>query len=135
MAINEYAGEMTALEDRADVASLEGLHADRRSLLKEYATLRALHGPGGKWDAKRKALLEAMKIRARMALAERSEKITDAAVDAYGHADEQYVAFVDRGIADATRHIELETAISEIEERIRNREIALSVYGKEVSLR
>lgn len=133
--MSDYTGEMTALEDRADVASLEALHAERRTLLKEYARLKALHGPNGKWDAKRKAMLEAMKIRARMELTERGEKITEDKVDAYGHADEQYVAFVDRGIEDATRFVELDNQITEIEERIRNREIALSVYGKEVSLR
>ena len=130
-----FSGELTALEDRAEVSSLDGLHAERRALLTEYATLRALHGPGGKWDARRKAMLEAMKIRARLDMTARAEKITESAVDAYGHADPQYIAFVDQGILDATRYVELETAISEIEERIRNREIALSVYGKEVSLR
>lgn len=133
--MSDYTGEMSALEDRADVASLEGLHAERRKLLPEYAKLRALHGTFGKWDARRKAMLEAMKIKARDEMTRNGEKITDAAVDARGHADDTYIAFIDRGIEDATRYVELETQISEIEERIRNREIALSVYGKEVSLR
>jgi hypothetical protein len=130
-----FSGECSELESRADIASLDGLHAERRAVLAEYSTLRALHGPGGKWDAKRKALLEAMKIRARMEMTAKGEKITEAAVDAYGHADQQYIDFIDQGITGATRLVELETSVSEIEERIRNREIALSVYGKEVSLR
>jgi hypothetical protein len=130
-----FTGELTPLEDRSETESLEGLHAARRALLPEYRMLRALHGPGGKWDARRKAMLEAMKIRARMDMTARAEKITESAVDAYGHADEQYVAFVEQGIADAARLVDLETAISEIEERIRNREIGQQVYGKEVSLR
>ncbi len=130
-----WGGELSALETRADADSLEDLHARRRAILPEYAALRALHGGGGKWDNKRKALLEAMKIRARMELTKDGAKTTEAAVDALGHADDQYVAFVDRGIEDATRFVVLETEISEIEEKIRNREIALSVYGKEVSLR
>lgn len=133
--MTEWDGALTALEDRSGVESLEHLHAERRLLLPEYSALRALHGPGGKWDNRRKAMLEAMKIRARMELTKDGGKATEAAIDAYGHADPQYVAFVDEGIAGHTRYVELETAITEIEEKIRSREICLSVYGKEISLR
>jgi hypothetical protein len=130
-----WSGELTALEERSSIESLEHLHAERRKLLPEYAQLRALHGTSGKWDAKRKALLEAMKIKARMEMNSRQEKVTEGAVDALAHADEQYVAFIDRSIEDATRFVVVETEVQEIEELIRNREIALSVYGKEVTLR
>ncbi len=129
-----YEGECTALESRFDLASLEGLHALRRQMLPEYAALRALHGPGGKWDAKRKAMLEAMKIRARMELTKNGEKVTEAAIDSYGHADTQYVAFIEEGIAGATRLVELETAVTEIEERIRDRESSMYLVGKEAGL-
>jgi hypothetical protein len=135
MSDGTWTGELSALEERADIESLEHLHAERRKLLPEYASLRALHGPNGKWDAKRKAMLEAMKIRARMELTKDGGKTTEAAVDALGHADEQYVRFVDEGVEGATRYVVLETEMSELEELIRNREIALSVYGKEVTLR
>lgn len=134
MTAPDFTGELTPLESRAEIASLEGLHVERRQLLREYAPLRALHGPNGKFDNKRKALLEACKIRARMALQKAGEKTTDAAVDAAGHADEQYVSFIDQGIASAVRYIELETQVSEIEERIRNREISLLCYNSEAKL-
>ncbi len=131
----EWSGALTDLEQRADTDSLEHLHVERRKLLPEYATLRALHGSNGKWDARRKARLEAAKIQARMDMVKEGEKVTESAVDARGHADEGYVQFIEDGIAGATRFVEVETEVSEIEELIRNREIALSVYGKEVSLR
>lgn len=134
MTATDFTGEVTALESRADVASLEGLHVERRQLLREYAPLRALHGPNGKFDNKRKALLEACKIRARMTMQKNGDKITETAVDAAGHADEQYVAFIDEGIAASVRYIELETMVSEIEERIRNREIGLLCYNSEAKL-
>jgi hypothetical protein len=134
MSTETFDGEVSALESRADVASLEGLHAERRQLLPEYSTLRALHGSNGKWDVRRKALLEAMKVRVRMELAARNEKITDATVDALAHGADQYIEFIDQGIYGATRYVVLETQISEIEERIRNREIGLYSYNAESRL-
>lgn len=130
----EYNGELTALESRADIASLEGLHAQRRQLMPEYSTLKALHGNFGKFDHKRKSLLEACKIRARMEMTQKGEKVTEAAVDALGHADQQYVDFIDEGIVGATRYVELETMMSEIEEQIRNREICLLSFNAEARL-
>lgn len=129
-----WSGELTALESRADVDSLDDLHARRRQLLPEYASLRALHGSNGKWDARRKQLLEATKVRVRMEAQQRQEKITEAYVDALAHADDRYALVIDEGIAGATRYVELETAVSEIEERIRTREIALLAYNAEVRL-
>jgi hypothetical protein len=130
----DFDGTLTPLEARADLPSLEGLHVERRKLLPEYARLRALHGTSGKWDAKRKALLEALKIRARMTATKAGEKVTEGYVDALAHADEQYEKFIDQSIADATRYVELETEISEIEERIRDREISLLAYNSEIKL-
>lgn len=130
----DWAGELTALESRADIDSLEDLHSRRRQILPEYATLRALHGNNGKWDNKRKALLEAMKIRARMLCDAQQKKATDATVDAMAHGDDQYVAFVDEGIVSATRYVELETSVTEIEERIRNREFSILAYNAEARL-
>ena len=48
--------------------------------------------------------------------------------------DDQYVSFIDQGIEDATRYIEFETAVSEIEERIRGREFALLAYNAEMKM-
>jgi len=133
--MSTWTGELTDLESRASIDSLEDLHARRRQVLPEYATLRALHGSNGKWDARRKALLEAMKLRARMECQQKGEKVTEGLIDAMAHGDPQYVAFIDQGITDGTRYVELETAVSEIEEKIRNRETCLLTYGREISLR
>lgn len=130
----DFDGALTALEERADITSLEGLQHERRQLLREYAPLKALHGNFGKFDNKRKALLEACKIRARLEMQQKGEKTTEAAVDALGHADQQYIDFIDQGIVGATRYVELETAVVEIEERIRNREICMLAYNSELKL-
>ncbi len=134
MTAPEFNGELTDLECRADLDSLQGLQQERRQLLREYAPLKALHGPFGKFDFKRKAMLEACKIRARMEMQQKGEKITESAVDALGHADPQYIAFVDEGIVAATRYIELDLAVTEIEERIRNREFSLLAFNAEAKL-
>lgn len=132
--MSTWGGELTDLEQRASIDSLEDLHVRRRQLLPEYATLRALHGPGNKWDARRKTMLSAIAIRVRMN-PPAGIKITDDTVDALAHGDDQYVTFVDEGIASHTRYIVLETEMNELEERIRNREFCLTAYGREISLR
>ena len=122
------------VEDRADVMPLGDLHARRRALLSTLNPLKALHGHNGIWDDKRKQLLEACKIRARMSLTEAGQKATDAMVEAMGYADAQYAAFIDEGIAQRVEYLTLATELTEIEELIRDRELCLLVYNSEVKL-
>jgi len=129
-----YNGEVTALEARADTASLEGLHVQRRQLLPEYAALRALHGNNGKWDAKRKQLLEALKVRVRIEAQAKNEKVTEGLVDALAHAQDQYIQFIDEGIVGATRYFEVQTAMDEITEQIEARSAAIFAYSAEARL-
>jgi len=42
--------------------------------------------------------------------------------------------FVEDGITGATRFVEVENAITELEEKIKNREAALFVYAREIML-
>lgn len=130
----DWSGELTALESRADIDSLEDLHTRRRQLLPEYGALRALHGSNGKWDAKRKQMLEAIKVRVRMDARKREEKVTEAYIDALAHADESYDKMITESIVAATRYFELECEMSEIEERIRSRELAILAYNAEARL-
>lgn len=125
---------LTTLEDRAQVDALGDLHARRRALLVTLAPLKALHGHNGIWDDKRKALLEAMKVKARMALTEAGQKATEGMVDAMAYADEQYASFIDDGIAARIDFINQQNELSEIEERIRSREIELLCYNSEAKL-
>ncbi len=93
--------------------------------IPELKALRALHGKGGKWDAKRKAMLEATKIRARMEAMKAGEKVTESYIDTLGHADSQYSDFIEQGIAGGIRLVELETLHAEIQERIESRKAEL----------
>jgi hypothetical protein len=125
---------VSTLEDRAGVDSLGDLHARRRTLLVTLAPLKALHGHNGIWDDKRKQMLEAMKVKARMALMESGQKATEGMVDAMAYGDEHYERFLDAGIAARIDYIQQQNELDEIVERIRSREIELLAYNSEVKL-
>lgn len=130
----EWSGELTPLEARAEIDSLEDLQARRRQILPEYAKLRALHGSFGKWDARRKQMLSAIQVSVRMEARQNQEKVTEAYVEQLAHADERYARLVDEGIEGATRYYELETEVSELEEKIRTRELSVMAYTAELRL-
>jgi hypothetical protein len=122
------------IEERANVDPLGVLHARRRQLLVTLAPLKALHGHNGVWDDKRKQLLEAMKVQARMAMTEAGQKVTEGAVDSMAYADELYARFIDEGISARIDYITQQNEYDEIAERIRSREIELLAYNGELKL-
>lgn len=127
--------ELRAVESRADVDCLGDLHAQRRQLLITLAPLKALHGPFGLFDDRRKQMLEATKIRARQSLSVgREKKPTEAEIDATAYADPQYERFLDAAYQDKIDYITQATTLSEIEERIRSRELELLVFQSELKL-
>lgn len=125
---------LSPLEDRAGVDGLGDLQHRRRVLAESLHPLKALHGHNGKWDDKRKQLLEACKIRARMSLTETGQKITESLVESMGYADEQYTRFLDDGIVGAVEYLNLDMELTELGERIRSREIELLCYNSEAKL-
>lgn len=122
------------VEGRADVLPLGDLQARRRKLLERLAPLKALHGHGGLFDDKRKQMLEAMKVRHRMAMTAEGIKVTEGMVEAHAYADPQYEAFLDQGVTDRIDYITLANELTEIEEQIRDRELGLLVYNAELKL-
>lgn len=134
MTAGTWTGELTALESRAEVDSLEDLHARRRHLLVQLAPLKALHGPFGTWDAKRKQLLEGLKVRHRMQLAAENTKATEGLIDALAHADPQYERFLDESTAAKAEYLTLDNELTEIAERIEGRNAALYAYSAEIKL-
>lgn len=125
----------TELERRAEVESLEQLHVQRRQLLTTLAPLKALHGPFGLFDDCRARYLEAMKVKARQAFADEGGKGTDEGVKARATADPAYERFLDEGVSARIEYLRQATQLSELEERIRAREIELQAYAAEARLR
>lgn len=127
--------ELKALESRADTDSLGDLHARRRQLMITLGPLKALHGPFGIFDDRRKQMLEALKVRARQTLSAGSEKKpTESAIDSAAYADPQYEAFLDQAWQEKVDYVNQANELSELEERIRSREIELMTYGAEARL-
>lgn len=122
------------LEERVGVDSMEKLHDARRGLMEQLAPLKALHGHNGLFDDKRKGLLEALKVRARLKITQDGGKATEGAVDALAYADEQYERFLDNGVDDRINYIRLQNEVDEIAERVRSREIELLVFNAELKL-
>lgn len=126
---------MRALEGRAEIESLEELHEQRRALIQRGARLKAMYGSFGLFDDLRKQRLELAKVAARQALTEASVKVTEGAVEQAAYADKGYRDFLTLAEREKIQWVLLENEITEIDERIRNRELSLSVYGKELGLR
>lgn len=125
---------ITDLEARAHVAALDELHSKRRDLLVEFAPLKAMHGAFGLYDARRKRLLEGLKVRTRERLTAANAKVTDAIVDAEAHDDPSYSAWLDDQLTDKVRYVQLEYEMDEISELVRNRELGLQIFNSEIKL-
>lgn len=123
-----------ALEARVGTDPLDELHHRRRVLIEQIAPLRALHGPFGMWDDRRKQLLEACKVRARLSLGKDGAKVTEGMVDATAYDDPEYEKLLDEGYSSRIDYIRMENELSEIGERIRSRELEIAAYSAEARL-
>ena len=93
-----------------------------------------MHGSFGLYDAKRKALVESMKVKARIRLVESGSKVTDAIVDAEAHCDPVYVAWLDEQLTEKVAFVTLEAELDTINDLIRNRELSMQTYNAELRL-
>lgn len=124
----------TDLERRADVDAIERLHNERRKLYAQNGKLIALYGPFGIFDDRRKQILEAIKTRIRMEARQKGEKLTNDETGERAHADTQYAAYLDMALDEKIEYLRVWNRISEINELIQNRAIALSAYKAELRL-
>jgi hypothetical protein len=111
----------STVEHDASVGDPATLIDDIEALENTRAPLYAVYGPGGTWDAERKALLCACATRVRNELA--ATKVTEAHIDQFAHQDARYtgrivqaetertqMALLDAEIAAKTRRFELARA-------------------------
>ena len=126
---------VTALEHRAELESIEGLHALRRQLLITLAPLKAFHGINGKFDRTAQSMSRVYLIKARNEyVAKNQAKPTEKVLEAEGYSHPEYMAWLDRMVAE---HIEYEIqqdTYNALTERIRAREFALTAYSAEARL-
>lgn len=129
-----WGGELTALEARAEIDSLEDLQSRRRSLVAQNAHLMARYGNFGMADDFRKRMVEALKVKARMELQQQGSKTTESMIDAAAYGSDEYAAFLDNALSEKMDFLRVQTAIDEINERIRGRELAIMAYNAELKL-
>ena len=131
---SDWDGALSALESRAEIDSLEDLQQRRRELIKKHGRLLALHGAFGLFDDYRKSRVEAQKIVARRAMEQRGEKPTDKSVEAEAYGSPEYQQVLDNAITDKIDALTVQNEIDELNERIKNRESSLYVFGQEMKL-
>jgi hypothetical protein len=121
-------------EARAGAESLDALQAERLTLVRQSAALATLYGPFGMWDTQRKRRLSVAELKVRNEAADRSEKVTDKAVDALAHVDPEYVAFLERSLVEKADYLVLQVQIDALTERIRSRETDMYFVRAEMGL-
>ena len=125
----------SALESRAEVASLAELQQERRTLIAQNAGLIARYGNFGMHDDYRKRMVEAMKVKARMDLSVgREKKPTEGEIDATAYGSDEYQRFLDNALDEKVQYLNVQTRIDELNEQIRSRELEIMSYNAEVRL-
>lgn len=129
------AGRLTELELRADIESLEQLQQERRVKRALLDRLEALHGAFGLADAYRRQLRGAIATRLREAARETGRRLSNEEAEDAACADADYKRTLDAHLGERIEYLRLKNEVTEIEERIRNRELALLAYNAETRLR
>jgi hypothetical protein len=127
--------DMTALESRAEVDSLEALQAERRELLPRFTKLAAKFRGGNSASADTKRKQHRALVAKRILADWKADKEpSEAALERMANADVEHIAFCETIEREFTEYVLLEYRLTEIVERIRNRETCLNVYNAELRL-
>lgn len=130
----EWTGELTDLEAKASLDSLDDLQQRRRALVDANASLIARYGSFGLHDDFRKSFVECQKLRARMDLSKEGAKVTEGAVDAAAYGSDAYARFLDNALDEKVAYLKVQNEIDELCERIRSRELAILAFNAEMKL-
>lgn len=124
-----------ALESRASVESLEALHEERRALLPRFAFLAAKFKGGNSASADTKRKQHRALVSKRILAEYVGDKaLAENALERMANADLEHIKFCEAMEREFTEYVLLEYRITEIQERIRNRETCLNVYNAELRL-
>jgi len=120
---------MGEVEHRLALQPIEELNAERDVLVRRASRLWARHGPGGTWkEAERKAKLAILSALRRAQLIQAgAPKATEASLDEWAHASQEYMAFITDAITEREELYQLEGEIGNID-RIVNRQQAIARY-------
>lgn len=126
------------LEYRAEVESLEALQAERRKILPRYAELAAKFkgGSSASADSKRKQHRALVMTRIRQSLdwKDGAKEPAENWLERMANADLEHIQFCEKLEREFTEYVLLDYQLTEIQERIRSREVELYCYKAETQL-
>lgn len=106
------------IEARVGIQGIEELHDQRRTLVSVASGLRALHGPFGSSEVRRKIILSGIRDKIRTQYQVSATKVTEAALDDKAHAAPEYIAYVDDIIQQREQLVLVENSLLEINDLI-----------------
>ena len=115
------------IENRIGIGHVDEHAARYLNLSKEAAPLRAKYGPGGTFDAQRKADLSAIRMLLRARYADKDEKVSEARLDEEAHCHRGYVEFIGNATTERARLAELDAELETLQWLV-NREQGLIRY-------
>jgi hypothetical protein len=122
------------IEHRMGIQPLEELHAERDTLVKKVADLRARHGAFGTYNDLRKIKLAAIAQLVRAKALKEGKKLTSAQVDDLAHSHSAYVDFVITSTKERAEWTVYENQIQSIDETIMRQQSICRFLANEVRL-
>jgi hypothetical protein len=122
------------IESRVGIPSIESLLAERDTLVREVATLRARHGSFGMYNDQRKVLLAQLSATLRAKAIEAETKVTEASLEEASHAHPDYIQWLAGMLLEKAQYFELENRIEGIGETIRRGDVIGRYLTAEIGL-
>ena len=132
------------IEYRADVDSLEQLHAKRREIIKRLAPLELLFGSGGdRWDANRKRHRNGIAKLIRNEIFEKWraggakegwKEPAEAMLERMANSDDRHLNYVVETEGRFAEWMEVKNELDEVNEKIASRDVELRAYTGELFL-
>lgn len=116
------------------IVPLGELHAERDTLIRQVASLRARFGPGGTYDDLRKIELARIAQLLRASFVRDGVKFTEAQIDEAAHAHPDYVEHVTSATLDRAKWVELENRIQSIDETVNRGQAVARFVANELRL-
>jgi hypothetical protein len=122
------------IQERMGIPSIEALLAERDTLVRQVASLRAVHGSFGTYDAYRKIELASIAQIIRAEAAGKGTKVTEAFIEEAAHASGRYLDFVTKATQEKAQLAELENRIQGINDTVNRGQAVAKYLAAEVSL-
>lgn len=131
-----YADELPVsdIERRMGLPALASLLAERDTLVKSVADLRARHGAFGTYNDLRKIQLSTIASMIRAKALEANTKVTEGFIEEQAHAHPDYVAFVTTATEEKARWAVTENQIEAITETVMRGNVLARYLSAEIGL-